>query len=67
VTTGPIRCDHGFVPESRAEAAEAKVERLREALDTLWFELDAGTRDSARYAFRHLHADVIAELERARS
>lgn len=41
-------------------------DKLLEALDTLYFELKAGTRDSALYAMRHLHADVIADLERRR-
>lgn len=47
--------------------AEAEVARLREALGDLWFELEAGTRDSARYAFRHLHSDAIADLESRRA
>lgn len=38
-----------------------------EALETLWFELEAGNRDSARYAFRQLHSDWIKRLEQMRA
>jgi hypothetical protein len=36
------------------------------AMETLYWELEAGTRDSALSAFRRLHPDWVAELERRR-
>lgn len=36
------------------------------AMETLYWELESGTRDSALSAFRKLHPDWVAELERRR-